>query len=135
LGKIRILLADDHRQFRLIVESLLATTCEIVGSVPDGQSLFDAARHLKPDVIVTDISMPVLNGIEAGKQLNESGCAAKIIFLTAHSDADFVETCLAIGGAGYVLKSQITTDLVRAVQEALAGRIFVSSPFSHETVP
>jgi DNA-binding NarL/FixJ family response regulator len=135
LGKIRILLADDHRQFRLIVESLLETTYEIVGSVPDGQSLFDAARHLKPDVIVTDISMPILNGLEAGKQLNESGCAAKIIFLTAHSDADFVETCLAIGAVGYVLKSQITTDLIPAVQEALAGRIFVSLPFSYRTVP
>jgi DNA-binding NarL/FixJ family response regulator len=130
VGKIRILLADDHRQFRLIVESLLASTCEIVGSVPDGQSLFDAARHLVPDVIVTDISMPILNGIEASKQLTESGCGAKIIFLTAHSDADFVETCLAIGAVGYVLKSQINTDLIPAVQEALAGRIFVSPPFA-----
>jgi len=71
LGKIRILLADDHRQFRMIVESLLASTCEVVGSVPDGQSLFDAATHLKPDVIVTDISMPILNGIEASKQLSD----------------------------------------------------------------
>jgi DNA-binding NarL/FixJ family response regulator len=130
LGKIRILLADDHRHFRLIVESLLASAGEIVGSVPDGQSLFDAARHLKPDVIITDISMPILNGIEASKQLNESGCPAKIIFLTAHSDADFVETCLAIGAVGYVLKSRIATDLISAVREALAGRIFVSPPFS-----
>jgi DNA-binding NarL/FixJ family response regulator len=103
--------------------------------VPDGQSLFDAARHLKPDVIVTDISMPILNGIEASKQLSESGSAAKIIFLTVHSDADFVETCLATGAVGYVLKSQIATDLIPAVQEALAGRIFVSPPFSNEAVP
>jgi DNA-binding NarL/FixJ family response regulator len=135
LCKIRILLADDHRQFRMIVESLLLSTCEVVGSVADGQSLFDAAKQLKPDVIVTDISMPILNGIEASKQLNESGCAAKIIFLTVHSGADFVETCLATGALGYVLKSQITTDLIPAVQEALAGRIFVSPPFLYRTVP
>ena len=90
LSKVRILLADDHRQFLVMVERLLAPTCEVVGGVPDGQGLFDAARRLAPDVIVTDISMPTLNGIEASKQLNESGCAAKIIFLTVHSDADFV---------------------------------------------
>jgi DNA-binding NarL/FixJ family response regulator len=133
LCKIRILLADDHRQFRMIVESLLESTCEVVGSVTDGQSLFDTATQLKPDVIVTDISMPILNGIEASRQLNESGCAAKIIFLTAHSGVDFVEACLATGALGYVLKSQITTDLIPAVQEAFAGRIFVSPPFLYRT--
>lgn len=135
MGKIRILLADDHRPFRAIVESLLASTCEVVGSVPDGKSLFDAATHLKPDVIVTDISMPILNGIEASKLLSESGCPAKIIFLTVHFDADFVQTCLAIGAVGYVVKSQMATDLIHAIQEALGGRIFVSSPFSLRTAP
>lgn len=119
----------------MIAESLLVSTCEVVGSVTDGQSLFDTATQLKPDVIVTDISMPILNGIEASKRLNESGCAAKIIFLTVHSDTDFVETCLATGALGYVLKSKITTDLIPAVQEALAGRIFVSPPFLYRTVP
>jgi DNA-binding NarL/FixJ family response regulator len=114
-----------------MVETLLVSSCEVVGSVPDGQSLFDAARHLKPDVIVTDISMPVLSGIEASKRLSESGCAAKIIFLTVHSDADFVKACMATGAVGYVLKSRIMTDLLPAVQEALAGRIFLSPPFSH----
>jgi DNA-binding NarL/FixJ family response regulator len=135
MGKIRILLADDHRQFRQIAESLLTSTCEIVGSVPDGQSLFDAARHLKPEVIVTDISMPILDGIEASKQLSTSGCAAKIIFLTVHADADFVETCLATGAVGYVVKSHVATDLVPAVQAVMAGRIFVSPPFSHGGPP
>jgi len=119
----------------MIVESLLAPTCEVVGSVPDGQSLFVAATHLKPDVIVTDISMPILNGIEASRQLSESGCAAKIIFLTVHFDADFVQTCLATGAVGYVVKSQITNDLIPAIQEALGGRIFVSPPFSDRATP
>jgi DNA-binding NarL/FixJ family response regulator len=126
MGKVRILLADDHRPFLQMVESLLASTCEIVGSVLDGQSLFDAARQLKPDVIVTDICMPVLNGIEASQQLSESGCAAKIIFLSVHSGADFVQTCLATGAFGYVLKSRFATDLLPAIREALEGRIFVS---------
>ena len=131
MRKVRILLADDHRQFLTMVERLLASTCEVVGSVPDGQSLCDAARLLSPDVIVTDISMPILNGIEASMQLNESGCAAKIIFLTVHSDADFVQSCLATGAFGYVAKSRFAIDLVPAIQEALAGRIFISPTFSY----
>jgi DNA-binding NarL/FixJ family response regulator len=135
LGKVRILLADDHRPFLNMVEGLLATTCEIVGSVPNGQSLVEAAKRLKPDLIVSDISMPILSGIDACKQLRESGSAAKTIFLTVHSDADFVQTCLAAGAAGYVLKSRIMSDLLHAVHEALAGRIFVSPPLSHLSTP
>jgi DNA-binding NarL/FixJ family response regulator len=132
LGKVRILLADDHRQFLTIAENLLTPAFEIVGSVPDGQTLFDVAKRIKPDVIVTDISMPILGGMEASKQLNESGCTAKIIFLTAHSDADFVQACLSNGAVGYVLKSRIISDLLPALREALAGRIFVSPPFSNQ---
>jgi len=88
--------------------------------------------RLKPDVIVTDISMPVLSGIEAANRLNESGCKSKIIFLTVHSDSDFVRTCLATGAFGYVVKSRITTDLIPAIQDALAGRIFISPPLARE---
>jgi DNA-binding NarL/FixJ family response regulator len=122
-------LADDHRQFLTMVAGLLASSFEVVGSVADGQSLFDAARRLEPDFIITDISMPILSGMEASRQLNESGCAAKIIFLTGHSDADFVQACLATGALGYVLKSRIMSDLLPAVREVLAGRIFISPPF------
>jgi DNA-binding NarL/FixJ family response regulator len=118
-----------------MVESLLVPTCEVVGRVSDGQSLFDAARRLKPDVIVTDITMPLLSGIEASKKLRESGSTAKIIFLTVHSDVDFVQTCLATGAAGYVLKPRIVSDLLHAIQEALAGRTFISPPFSDQTAP
>jgi CheY-like chemotaxis protein len=132
LGKVRVLLADDHRQFLTIAENLLAPAFEIVGSVPDGQAPFDVAKGVKPDVILTDISMPILGGMEASRQLNESGCAVKIIFMTAHADADFVEACLAAGALGYVLKSRIMTDLLPAIQEALEGRIFISPPFSNQ---
>src|SRR6266436_4469815 len=134
LGKARILLADDHLPFLKMVEYLLLPSCEIIGCVPDGQSLFDVARDLKPDVIVTDIPMPILSGIEASKQLSEAGCTAKIIFLTVHSDADFVQACLASGAAGYVLKSRMMSDLLPALQEALAGRIFISPPFTHQAI-
>ena len=131
MSKVRILLADDHRNFLKMVEGLLGPTCLIVGSMPDGRSLFQAAMSLKPDVIVTDISMPTLNGIEAAKLLNEAGCTSKIIFLTVHSDPDFVRTCLATGAFGYVVKARMTTDLLPAIHEALAGRIFISPPLSH----
>lgn len=114
-----------------MVESLLAPAFQIVGSVPDGRALFQSAMSLKPDVIVTDISMPILNGIEAATQLNESGCSSKIVFLTVHSDSDFVRTCLATGAFGYVIKSRLSTDLLPAIREALAGRIFISPSVSH----
>lgn len=135
MGKARILLADDHRPFLDMVEGLLMPTCEVVGRVSDGQSLFDAAKRLNPDVIVSDISMPILSGLDAGKQLIESGCAAKIVFLTVHSDTDFVQACLAAGAAGYVLKPRIMSDLLLAIREVLAGRIFISPPFSYQAAP
>jgi DNA-binding NarL/FixJ family response regulator len=131
LGKLRILLADDHLPFLNVVESLLVPLCEVVGRVSDGKSLLEAARRLKPDLIVTDITMPILSGMEASKQLRESGSEAKIIFLTVHSDADFVQACLATGAVGYVLKHRIMSDLLHAIQEALAGRTFISPPFSN----
>ena len=126
MGKVRILLADDHRPFLNMVKELLLSTCEVVGLVPDGQALIEAAGRLHPDVILTDISMPVLNGIDASQQLSDSGSTAKVIFLTAHSDMDFVEACLATGALGFVMKSRLANDLLPAVQDALAGRIFVS---------
>lgn len=130
MGKIRILLADDHRNFIEIVKNLLGGTWEVVGSLPNGRLLFEAAMVLKPDVIVTDISMPVLNGIEAANELRQAGCASKIIFLTAHSDPDFLASCLAAGALGYVIKSRTITDLIPAVHAVLAGRMFISPSFT-----
>jgi DNA-binding NarL/FixJ family response regulator len=126
LYKARILLADDHPRFPEVAEHFLEPEFEIVGKVADGQSLFDEAMRLNPDVVVTDISMPVLNGIEAVDKLKESGCKSQIVFLTVHTGSDFVHRCLSTGAVGYVLKSRIATELVPAVREALIGRIFVS---------
>jgi DNA-binding NarL/FixJ family response regulator len=126
LDKLTILLADDHRPFLKVVEGLLLSVYDVVGRVPDGQAVIRAARLLKPDIILMDISMPILNGIDASKQLNESGCCAKIVFLTAHSDMDFVDACLGTGALGFVTKSRMTIDLLPALKEAVAGRIFIS---------
>jgi DNA-binding NarL/FixJ family response regulator len=109
-----------------MVERLLLSVYDVVGSVPDGQSLINAAWLLKPDVILTDISMPILSGIDASQQLSDSGCSAKIVFLTAHSDMDFVHACLGTGALGFVIKSRMMIDLLPAVKEAVAGRVFIS---------
>ncbi|SRR5882724_12957937 len=124
--KARILLADDHPRFPELEQHLLESEFEVVGKVGDGQALLEEAIRLKPDVIVTDISMPILNGIEAVDRLKESGCESRVVFLTVHCDPDFVRRCLSTGAFGYVAKSRIASELVLAIREALEGNIFVS---------
>lgn len=127
LMKPRILLADDHPGFPDLEERILEPEFEVIGKVSNGRALFAEAMRLKPNVIVTDISMPIVNGIEAADQLKECGCESRIVFLTVHADSDFVRRCLSTGAFGYVVKSRIATELILAVREALAGNIFVSS--------
>jgi len=110
-----------------LVQGLLEPTFDVVGCVRDGESLVEAAGKLQPDVIVTDISMPKLNGIDAAYQLRESGSLSKVIFLTVHADPDFVQAALKTGAVAYIWKLRIETDLLVAIEEVLAGRIFVSS--------
>jgi CheY-like chemotaxis protein len=103
LDRIRILLGDDHRSVSKVVAGLLAPEFEIIASVSNGRSLVDKAMELEPDVIVTDISMPILNGIEAALELKNLGCASTIVFLSVHSSSDFVRACLFVGALGYVV--------------------------------
>jgi len=126
LKKIGILLADDHPHFPQFVGSMLGADFEVLGSVSDGQALVEAALRLAPDLIITDISMPILNGIEAVEQLRKAGCTAKIIFLTVHTGADFVRTCLDSGATGYVVKPRAANELLRAIRSVIAGDTFVS---------
>jgi DNA-binding NarL/FixJ family response regulator len=121
------LLADDHKEMRDNVVRLLEREFEILDPVEDGRALLEAASKLKPDVCLLDISMPIVNGIEAATKLRERGATAKIIFLTIHEDPDFVQAALKTGASGYVVKRQMGSDLCTAVKEALAGRIFISS--------
>ncbi len=126
----RVLLADDHPEILNKVANLLASICEIAGKVGDGKALLEAVGCLKPDIIVIDISMPVLNGIEAARRLKKSGSEVKIVFLTVHEDPDFLQAALASGACGYVIKSRLATDLVRAVEAAMADRRFISPSLS-----
>ena len=132
MSKVRILVADDHPGVRELVEDMLQPTFEVVGTVDNGKALVETALRLQPDVIITDISMPILNGIEAAKQLKESGSPAKVVFLTVHSDPDFVRACLNAGASGYLVKLRMATDLLPAIREALAGRIFLSPTGDHQ---
>ncbi len=124
--RVRVILADDHPDFLATAVRVLEPEYQVVKSVGDGQALIDEAAIVDPDVIVLDISMPVLNGLEACRQLKVKGSRAKIVFLTVHQDPDYVRAALGAGGLGYVLKPRLATDLFPAIIEALAGRSFVS---------
>lgn len=122
----RILLADDHSVVIARVLALLKSGFEVVGTATNGRDLLAEAERLQPDVIVLDISMPILTGIEAAHELHEAGSAVKLVFLTVHEEGAFVRACLAEGGLGYVKKSRLATDLIPAINEALSGRCFIS---------
>ena len=126
MKRVRILLADDHTEMLKRVVHLLQSEFEVVGAVNDGQALLEAASKLQPDVVVLDISMPVINGLEAADRLREAGSRAKVVFLTVHEEPDFVHESLAKGALCYVVKPRLTSDLVPAIREALANRSFVS---------
>ena len=126
MARIRLLLAEDHAEMRAMIASILEIEFDVVGSVGDGQALLEAESRLKPDVCVIDIAMPVLNGIEAAILLRERASDAKILFLTAHRQAAFLEAALEAGALGYVLKPRMASELCLAIREAMAGRLFIS---------
>ena len=132
MNRARVLLADDHESFRALAAQLLEPEFEVVRTVGDGQVALDEVANLKPDLLVLDISMPVLNGIEAARQLQASGSKAKVVFLTVHKDPDFVRAALAAGALGYVVKCRLVSDLPHALREAGAGRSFVSPSIALE---
>jgi len=130
MPKIRVVLADDHQAVVEKVRSVLGEDFEIVGAVADGNQAVDAVLVLNPDVLVIDISMPVLDGFQAAARLQKANCRAKIIFLTIHEDQDYVAAALHLGASGYVTKSRLAADLVPAIRAALQGRTFVSQTIS-----
>jgi len=123
----RILLADDHLLVLERVTRFLQPTFDVVGVAHNGLEMVLEAMRLNPDVIVADISMPGLDGIEAAHQLREMGARATIVFLTIHESPEFVEACFAEGALGFVVKSHMKTDLIPAINAALSGQRFVSS--------
>ena len=126
MDRIRVLLADDNEAILDRVMTLLAADCDVVGAVRDGRQALEAVQDLKPDVLVLDISMPVMNGIETAHLLKEAGAKVRIVFLTVHDDPNFAREALETGALGYVLKPRIASDLMAAINEVHAGRTFVS---------
>ena len=126
LVPIRVLVADDQEAMLDRVARLLAIEFNVVGTVTDGQQVLEATLKLSPDVLVLDISMPVVNGIEAARRVISAGSKTRIVFLTMHDDPDFVWKALEVGALGYVIKSRLIADLVTAVREAHSGRSFLS---------
>src|SRR5262249_9006468 len=121
-----ILLADDHALLTEALARLLEPRFEIVGTVADGHALVSRARELQPDVVLIDIAMPVLDGIEAGRQLREALPGCKLIFLTTAQDPELAAEVMRIGASAYVLKTSAGWELVQAIEEALCGRTYVT---------
>lgn len=130
MGRPRILLADDHHQILEKIARLLEGEFEVVAAVENGERLIEAALRLDPDLIVLDISMPIVNGIMAASCLRESASRAKVIFLTVHEDPAFVAAAVSSGALGYVLKHRVSIDLIPAIREVLQGHAFASPPVS-----
>jgi DNA-binding NarL/FixJ family response regulator len=123
----RVLVADDQPEIRERIADLLRPNFDVVAFATDGQRAIDSALQLNPDIVLLDISMPVFNGLQVASHLQDQGSAAKIIFITVHRDPDLVEAAFLAGAVGYVFKSRIGAELIPAIQEALAGRKFISS--------
>ena len=126
MRKARLLLADDHAMILEGLTRLLEPEFEVIGKVEDGRALLKMSATLKPDVIVADISMPLLSGIEAVRQLRRKDSRTKVIFLSMHADVELASEAIRLGASGYVLKHSAVESLSRAIHEVLNGRDYVS---------
>lgn len=126
MKSIRILLADDHTLLAEAVKGLLEPEFEVAGVFPDGRALIDAVCDLNPDLVVMDISMPMLNGLDAGRRLKQIRPAVKLIYLTMNDDPDLAAEAFRLGASGYVLKTGAASELVLAIRLALRGKCYVT---------
>ena len=129
-----VLLADDHVVFTDGIVRILKERFDVVGTVTDGRSILEAASRLRPDVIVTDISMPTLSGIEGLRQLKANHDESRVIFLTMHSDARLAAEAFRLGAKGFVLKQSSADELVKAIEAVLAGHTYMSSVLTEEVL-
>jgi DNA-binding NarL/FixJ family response regulator len=135
VDKIRVVLADDHQQMIEVVRRTLGEGFEVVGVAEDGRQAVNAVLTLNPDALVIDISMPILNGFQAAKQLQMANCRTKVIFLSIYDGPDFLDAAFSAGASSYVTKARLSTELIPAIHEAVLGEIFESGslPMQRDT--
>jgi DNA-binding NarL/FixJ family response regulator len=122
----RVLLADDHRLLREAFARLLEADCDVVGAVADGRALLAAAAELRPDVVVVDVAMPLLNGLDAARQLKKAMPKVKVVFLTMSEDPDVAAEAFRVGASGFLLKNSAVAELLQAIREVMLGRSYVT---------
>jgi DNA-binding NarL/FixJ family response regulator len=125
--RLRVLVADDHKAMLDNLVRMLSNEFDVVAAVRDGGSVVTEAARVNPDLLVLDVSMPVMGGIAAADRLKATGSTAKIVFVTMHHDREFVQESAALGVVGFVVKDRLVSDLMPAIHSVLAGRPFVSS--------
>jgi len=125
------LIADDHAVFVEGLQRILEERCNLVGTVANGRDLLEAAQRLRPEVIVTDVSMPVVNGIEAVRQLSKHGPRSQVVVLSMHDDKELAKEAFRAGARAYVLKTSASDELMIAIREVLSGRLYVTPAISH----
>jgi len=126
LHRVTVLLADDHKMVAQALATLLKSSYDLVGLVGDGHALVEEATRLKPDVIVTDVFMPLLNGIDAARQIKNRGIASKIVFLTVHAEPKLAAEAFRAGASGFLSKQSAVEELIQAVQDAARGRMYIT---------
>ena len=132
MRKIRVLLADDHKIVLEGLKSLLEPEFDLVGIVEDGRALVKEAERLNPDVIVADISMPFLNGIDAVRQIKKTDDRIKVVFLTMHPEVAYAAMAFEVGASGYVLKRSASRELITAINDAMKDRTYVTPMIAGE---
>jgi len=133
-NRFRILIADDHNLVAELCKKLLETDFEVVEVVADGRALVRAARELKPDVIIVDVAMPILNGLDAGRQVKAMLPSVKLVYLTMNPDPEIAAEAFARGASGYLLKTCASSEMVQAVREVLQGKTYLSRALSRNDI-
>jgi len=133
-NRSRILIADDHNLVAELCKRLLETEFDVIGVVSNGRALVRAAGELRPDVIVLDIAMPILNGLDAGRQLKEMLPGVKLVYLTMNPDVEVAAEAFRRGASGYLLKTCAAADIVLAVRDVLRGKSYMSQALSRDTI-
>jgi len=134
VSRPRVLIADDHRMLREAFARLLEAECDVVGSVADGRAVLAEAPRLRPDVVLMDVAMPLLDGLGAARQLRRAMPDVKVIFLTMNEDPDLAAEALRVGASGYLLKNSAASELLTAIREVAGGRSYVTPLMTREPV-